>query len=170
MGNKDSLVFMPALTLVIGLGILWGSSANARVDSLTLQRMIAYGECLEFQEDEDFGLFDFTVEGAGHDTRANPPRAQGSLIIEADDDYIIRNMRFDAWLRGAFQPVLDDRVIILDWVPNGAWYEVQSLWNNDRYYITFIRRAPPDEGYDPAIIFAVRLFDDCVIQVDYRYD
>ena len=71
---------------------------------------------------------------------------------------------------GPDELLVDDRVIVLDYLGNGARYEVFSLWSNDTYFVTFLRRAPPDEDFDPAVILMIELEDDAVAYLDYRYD
>lgn len=185
-----SLFFNICLVLLLSFGFV--SLGKAEVYNLELARMIIIGESVGdevfIQPFADGEIGDVSIL---KDTYLTPPRAQGSLRIESDESYIIRSMSFDAWFRGANQPVLDDRVTTLDYAPNGALYEVFSLWDNYNYVITFLRRAPPGEGYDPAIIFMIEqrlcdlgdrieIFDPLIgcevedissriVYVDYRY-
>ena len=148
-----TIVFLALLT----------SSAFAGTYVLELARVIAFGEFVEV----DSYLF--------------PDRPRGGLVIHTDDRNIITDMRFDAWYRGDLfeveeeEPLSEERLLVsdsvvaLDHSSNGARYEVFSLADDRVYYITFVRRAPPDEGFDPAIIFIVRAEPDLRLQLDYRY-
>ena len=108
-------------------------------------------------------------DGIVQDSGVENPRAQGSLRIDTDARNIVRGLEGEAWFRGADQPVWDDWVLTLDYTLNGARYELMSLWTNDQYYVTFLRRAPPNDFFDPATIMMIEL-EDTTIVLDYRYE
>ena len=143
------VAFFPTLFVI---GVILLHDVQAETLDLDLSRMII-------------------VDGGGiaQDSYVVPPRAQGNLELEVDSRNIVRGMQFDAWWRGADQPVLDDWVLVLDYIPNGAQYEVMSLWTNDQYYVTFLRRAPQNDSFDPAVIMMIEMADGDTVIVDYRY-
>lgn len=145
MNNRHAVFFLFALLLPFG--------CIADVYSLTLSRIIV--------TDGD---------GIVQDSNIDEPRAQGRLRLETDSRFIVRGMEGQAWFRGEDQPVWDDWLIALDYALNGSRYEFMSLWTNDQSFITFVRRAPPDEGFDPAVIFIVTMENGDTLQLDYRYE
>ena len=138
-------------TLLFLSGML-AKAVHADTVDLSLARIVLIGEVIE------------------HDSYVTPPRVQGRMSLQTDDENVITGIQFDAWWRGTDELLVSDRVAVLDYIGNGAQYEVYSLWTNDSYFLTFLRRAPSDEAFDPAVILMVELDNDSVAYLDYRYD
>lgn len=141
-------VFFAGLLYIAGAVV---SIAHADTHNLSLARIILVGD------------------GVEQDSYVIPPRAQGSMVLETDAKNLIRSIEFDAWFRGDDQPLVDDVVTTIDNTDNGARYEVVSLRDNAFYFISFLRRAPPDEGYDPAVVLLLSLEGGDTVILDYRY-
>lgn len=108
-------------------------------------------------------------DAVAHDSYIESPRAHGKLFIETDSRNIIRSIDYDAWFRGEPIPLMSDAAVVLDYSETGAQYEVMSLITNDQYFVTFLRRAPQNDSYDPATILMIDMGNGVAI-LDYRYE
>lgn len=107
--------------------------------------------------------------GIAYDSRLDPERPHGTLIIETMAGNAISEIDYEAWFQGDDGPLVSDVAVALDYSANGARYKVISLLSEQVYHITFLRRAPRGSGYDPATIMMIKLDDESTLIMDFRY-
>lgn len=151
--NRKWIALIVASAALAILALLYTEYAVAGTERLSLARITIIGG-------------DEIVQ----DSYVSPPRAHGTMTIETDEGNAVRYIDADAWFRGDAQPVWSDVVLALEYSATGAEYEVMSLLTNERYFIAFLRRDPPNPDYETAIIAIVTLDTGDLGILDYRFD
>ena len=104
------------------------------------------------------------------DTKLEPGRPRGVMQVVSNSSFIIQSMEFEAWVRDDDEvPFIRDVWVAIDFAPNGAFYDFFSLVDNEVVRTSFLRRAPPNDSFDPATIFYYPLEDGRLAVLDYRY-